>query len=98
MTRLNEIEGLVNAERRFIESTGTRTVTYKFVNYCDELIQRVRELEADQSDWRKGVELIASALGVTGPGSLSCVGLAEKALEIRAELETLRDMTMGDDL
>lgn len=51
---------------------------------------RIRQLERDQADWRNGVDLIASALGVTGPGRLSCAGLAEEALKLRAELEGLR--------
>ena len=43
-------------------------------------------LKADQSDWRKGVGLISASLGDT---TLSCVDLAEMALELRAERDAL---------
>lgn len=43
-------------------------------------------IKADQSDWRKGVGLIASSLGKK---TLSCVHLAEAALTIRAERDSL---------
>jgi hypothetical protein len=39
----------------------------------------------DQADWRKGVALIASALGEENPPDLSCVRLADKVLRIRDE-------------
>jgi hypothetical protein len=42
------------------------------------------------NDWRRGVELIASALGEKSPSDLSCVRLAERILELRAELEQYR--------
>lgn len=41
-------------------------------------------LKADQTDWRNGVGSIAAALGKS---TLSCVDLAEAALEVRANLE-----------
>lgn len=43
-------------------------------------------LKADQQDWRKGVALIASALGDKAD-DLSCVRIAEVALTLRATLE-----------
>lgn len=65
---------------------------------CDEA-QHARELfvaleaenerlRSDQSDWRKGVELIASALE-KDPPDFSCSRIAEVALSIRAENERL---------
>lgn len=48
---------------------------------------RIAELEADQADWRKGVALIASALGEKDPPDLSCARIAEVALNMRAALE-----------
>jgi hypothetical protein len=47
---------------------------------------RVATLEADQRDWRKGVDLIQSALG-DKDANLCCVRLAEAALTMRAKLE-----------
>jgi chromosome segregation ATPase len=46
-------------------------------------------LKADQQDWRKGVELIASALGDPAH-DLSCVRLNEVALVLRAERDALK--------
>lgn len=43
----------------------------------------VAALKDDQTDWRKGVELIASALGLK---TLACVSIADAALELRAKL------------
>ncbi len=51
-------------------------------------------LKADQMDWRKGVELISSALGET---TLSCVDLAEVALTLRAERDELALLTVPTD-
>lgn len=45
------------------------------------------KLHEDRGDWRKGVELIASALGEQEPVNLSCVRIADVALRLRAELE-----------
>jgi hypothetical protein len=53
--------------------------------------RRIAELEADQRDWRKGVELIASSLGEFAPANLSCVRIAEVALGVRAEAEQLAE-------
>lgn len=47
----------------------------------------IARLKADQSDWRKGVGYIASVLGLD---SLSCVDIAERALEIRADRDRLK--------
>jgi len=47
----------------------------------------IARLKADQSDWRKGVGFIASALGLD---SLSCVDIAERALEIRSDRDRLK--------
>lgn len=54
---------------------------------AEPMIRRIAELEADQSDWRKGVELIASALGESTPPNLSCVRLSEVVLKLRVALE-----------
>lgn len=43
-------------------------------------------LRADQADWRKGVDLIASALNPR-PKTLSCVEIHERVLALRAEVE-----------
>lgn len=76
--------------------------THSFVRYgattcppradiCDiglaALKDRIGALEADQRDWRKGVELIASALGEENPKDLSCVRLSEVTLVLRATVE-----------
>ena len=47
----------------------------------------VERLTTDQGDWRKGVALIASALGEHEPPDLCCVRIAELALGQRAALE-----------
>lgn len=49
----------------------------------------IAPLLKDQEDWRKGVELIASALGEKNPPDLSCVRIANIALEMRAKLEAV---------
>jgi len=49
--------------------------------------QEIAALKADQADWRKGVGFIAAALGID---SLSCVDIAERGLEIRAERDALK--------
>lgn len=51
------------------------------------LEQERDRLKADQQDWRKGVALIASALGDPAD-NLSCVRIAEIGLTLRANLET----------
>lgn len=61
-----------------------------FFDVPPEVNREIDRLRSDQRDWRKGVDLIATALGVTGPGRLSCAALAERALELQAELEELR--------
>ena len=53
----------------------------------EEAWAEVVALRADQADWRKGVGLIASSLGVK---TLSCSHLAEAALGLRAENERLQ--------
>ena len=53
----------------------------------DRLRTKLAALEADQKDWRKGVELIASALAYEN--GLSCVGIADAALTLRAHAEAL---------
>ena len=57
----------------------------------------VKAVEADREDWRNGVDLIATALGVTGPGRLACAALAEQALEFRAELRRLNRIRLRAD-
>ena len=52
-----------------------------------KLEQERDRLKADQQDWRKGVALIASALGDPAD-NLSCVRIAEIGLTLRANLET----------
>ena len=49
-------------------------------------ISYMGRLIADQRDWRKGVELIALALGEPDSPNLSCVRLAEIALQQRVDL------------
>ena len=51
-------------------------------------LQEIRWLREDQQDWRKGVALIASALGYKD-ADLSCVGIADVALNLRAEEDTV---------
>jgi len=53
-----------------------------------EAAEAITRLRADQQDWRKGVALIASALGDDGR-NLSCARISELALEQRAALERL---------
>lgn len=57
---------------------------------CREELAEAKEtigaLRKDQQDWRTGVELIASALGMD---TLSCVDIYERALELRAIIEEL---------
>lgn len=57
----------------------------------------VKAVEADREYWRNGVDLIATALGVTGPGRLACAALAEQALEFRAELRRLNMIRLRAD-
>ncbi len=65
------------ARLRAIESRGI----------CLEQAAEIASLKADQADWRKGVGFIAAALGID---SLSCVDIAERGLEIRAERDALK--------
>ena len=51
--------------------------------------ENIGRLEKDQADWRKGVELIASALGETDPPNLSCARLSEEVLHREAKIERL---------
>ena len=51
-----------------------------------EVADEIQRLREDQQDWRKGVALIASALGYKD-ADLSCVGIADAALTLRAEIE-----------
>ena len=53
----------------------------------DWLISEVERLRGDQQDWRKGVALIASAVGITD--TLSCVAISQRVLEQAAEVERL---------
>jgi hypothetical protein len=56
--------------------------------HMEEARERVRLLEVDQADWRKGVALIASALGEKDPNpNLCCVRISRVALEQRSALE-----------
>ena len=50
-------------------------------------IARLRE---DQAKWRKGVALIAAYLGEKQPDNLCCVRIANVALKMRAERDSLR--------
>lgn len=49
----------------------------------------LERLKVDQQDWRKGVQLIASAVGID---TLSCVDIAAAALKMRAEKDQVRDV------
>lgn len=55
--------------------------------YMEHFGGEITRLRADRDDWRKGVGLIASALGLD---TLSCVDIAERALEVRADNERLQ--------
>lgn len=55
----------------------------------EKLIRTIDALKHDQAQWRKGVELIASALGEKNPPNLSCVRLAEVALQLRTQRDAL---------
>ena len=57
---------------------GPRDGITKLINGRDELHSKI-------ADWRKGVELIASALGEINPSDLSCARIAEAVLTLRAE-------------
>jgi len=57
----------------------------------------VKAVEADREDWRNGVDLIATALGTTGPGRLACAALAEEILELRSELRRLDRIRLRAD-
>lgn len=61
----------------------------RFRERNQQLRERVAELERDQRDWRKGVELIASVLGESNPPDLFCGRLAEMVLKLRADSERL---------
>lgn len=61
-----------------------------------ELEATIAELRRDQGDWRKGVELIAAGLGEKDPPNLSCVRIAEKALQLRAVLEGLQAQSVSE--
>ncbi len=53
------------------------------------LRSEVERLKDDQSDWRKGVDLIRSSLACKFK-ELSCVDISHVALELRADNEALR--------
>jgi hypothetical protein len=55
----------------------------------------VAALKKDQSDWRKGVALIASALGERDPKDLSCVRFADACLELGSRLAEI-EKAAGD--
>ena len=71
--RRGEAKALARVDELLAEMEGARAT--------------VRELKKDQADWRKGVALIASALGEKDPPDLCCVRLSRVALEMRAALE-----------
>ena len=54
----------------------------------DSLTAEVARMKKDQGDWRKGVGLIASALGEVTPINLCCSRIADEVLEFRADLAT----------
>lgn len=61
-------------------------VTFGAIDESGGLSAELARLRADQQDWRKGVALIASALG-DKDDNLSCVRIAEVALALRSRLE-----------
>jgi len=81
---------LLNERMRILENTPESTMPRWIHQRISEWRREVAQLEAGQQDWRKGVELIASALGEHNPPNLSCVRIAEIALELRAENERLQ--------
>jgi hypothetical protein len=76
--------------------TILRITLDKLTEERDSLLSEVTLLKSDQNDWRKGVELIASALGESDPPNLSCVRIAENALKLRAKLERLAEQGQTD--
>ncbi len=59
-------------------------------NLFEAAMEERDRLRQDQTDWRKGVALIASALGETYPPDLCCSRIADVALNLRASLENFR--------
>ena len=80
---------LVAETAGFGTNMATQPSREETVAICDELLT----LRKDQADWRKGVELIASAAGYKD--GLSCVDIAEAVLAQRAKLEQAID-ALGD--
>ncbi len=85
--RIIEADDIPTVIRQVIErwdSAGTRCQAAEATVAAQA--QEIADLKADQQDWRKGVALIASSLGDKSD-NLSCVRIAEVALEMRAEAE-----------
>ena len=79
------IRARVDADRE--ENAANAHLIAQGIKVVNEQAAEIAALKADQADWRKGVGFIASALGID---SLSCVDIAERGLEIRAERDALK--------
>jgi hypothetical protein len=55
-----------------------------------ELLAEVRRLRKDQTDWRRGVDLINDALFERKQNTLCCVDIAHQVLAMGAETERLK--------
>ena len=75
----------IDADRE--ENAANAHLIAQGIKVVNEQAAEIAALKADQADWRKGVGFIASALGID---SLSCVDIAERGLEIRAERDALK--------
>ena len=64
------------------------TCSQEFHSECREQLaeaeETVKALRTDQQDWRKGVELIASALDMS---TLSCVDISERVLKLQIDAQ-----------
>ncbi len=79
------IKARLEADRE--ENAANAHLIAQGIKVVNEQAAEIAALKADQADWRKGVGFIASALGID---SLSCVDIAERGLEIRAERDALK--------
>lgn len=81
-------DAMREAEERLLIDDRTGVIQTPEGLQRSALAQQVSDLMADQNDWRKGVALIASALGVQGD-THACVYIADRALMLRAERDRL---------
>lgn len=62
----------------------------------DKMWMTIAALRKDLEDWRKGVDLIATAVGLEGPGRLSCAAIAELAYIHRGYAQAARKLLDAD--